>query len=135
MRKGLYMKKLLMLMLLLSVLMLTGCGSNPDIEWALQEPLKVGVDVAFEGDVLESGTYTFDVTNKKLGEATMWDVYVLFDDFTDMSDVIASGIEPITVGGVDSNAVDIDLESGNYVYIIPVELVYEPNGYLTISKK
>lgn len=104
-------------------------------EWALDSNYMFAIDVNdFNGDNYASGTYTFDITNKQLGEAPMYDIYITNQEFSKAEEVIANG-EYYSIGGVNSPEVKIDLNSGNYVYIMPYkDLTYEPNGYLIFER-
>lgn len=146
-KRGIILKKksLLIIILFTFLTALVGCTSTgssdtssssnykTSITWALQDPYKFAVEVdTYNGDIVSAGTYTFSVTNKNLGEAPLYDVYVETFDSDSLSDL---GEPTYSVGGVNSVDVDVELTSGEFVYIIPYDLVYEPQGMLEIKLK
>jgi len=127
-------KSLLILVMILTLALLGGCSSKNKLDIASGDNYIVAIDVddAQTAYHLSAGTYTFDITNKELGKATMYDVYVRDEWVTSISDL---GEPDYTVGGVNSLAEEIELESGQYVYIVSCDLLYEPSGYLTVVGK
>ena len=115
------------------MLMLVGCSSKT-LEYSHGLHFIIAVDNpdATNVDHIESGTYVFDVTNNKFGEAPLYDIYITNEYHANINDL---GEVNCTIGGVDSAAKDITLESGQYVYIVSCELLYEAKGHLTVTKK
>ncbi len=122
----------------LTISVLTGCISSGNsnkyktkIEWALQDPYCFAVAVdGYSGDVAEAGTWTASVSNKKLGEAPVYDIYIETEELNSIGDL---GDVDYTVGGVNSMDIELTLENGQYIYVVPVSLAYEPKGYLVLK--
>ena len=101
-------------------------------EWAdITQNYMFAVEIdGFDGDVLQSKTYNFDVTNNKLGETPMYDIYIRKQGDLNLSSL---GNCDFTVGGSGYTSTSHKLNKGDYVYIVPCELAYTPKGYLKIS--
>jgi len=129
------MKKILFTLLLVTLLSLVACSASANtLEYSHGLNFVIAIDNPDVDNVdhLEAGTYTFDVTNNKMGEAPMYDIYITNEYHTSLKDL---GDITYTIGGVGATAKDITLESGQYVYIVSSDLVYEAKGHLKVTKK
>ena len=70
------MKKIISLTLFCMILMCVGCASTKKLEYAHGLHFVIAVDNTDVEDIdhVEAGTYVFDVTNKNLGEAPLYDI-------------------------------------------------------------
>lgn len=103
-----------------------------DGTWSLESTtycFAVEVD-SYNGDIYESGTYIFGVTNDKLGEAPMYDIYIENNEVSKYE----LKTPDYTVGGAGDTGTSIYLPKNSYVYIVPVDMVYSPKGFLVFSK-
>lgn len=87
-------------------------------------------DDEFYGDILREGTYSFNVTNNKQGEAPMYHVYIRKESNLTLDHL---GDSDFLAGGRAYTPMSYELGKGEYIYIIPCELSYIPKGYLTID--
>ena len=92
---------------------------------------------SFDGDIYSEGQYRFyptAVNESRNYVPTIWDIYVsdeLCNNISalDKSDYIDS------VGGLDKREISIDLEKGEYVYIVHNEVLLIPTGILKVEKQ
>lgn len=103
------------------------------IKWPLQTPYAFAVEISdYDGDIFSAGKYTFSVSNTKLGEAPIYDIYIKDKKYQKFSEL---GSADFSVGGANSSPITYDLKKGDYVYVVPyTKLVYEPKGYLEIKQ-
>lgn len=63
----------------------------------------------------------------------MYDIYIEKSEYDSMSELCEIDY---TVGGAGSFPINITLNKGDYVYVVPYsDLLYEPKGYLTFEIK
>lgn len=104
-----------------------------EIKWALSDNYCFAVEVdSYDGDICEAGTYNARVEVSKKGFAPIYDIYIeneLHDSISDLGEIDYS------IGGNNAGGtLTIPLEAGQYVYIVPMKMAYEPHGYLVIEK-
>lgn len=106
--------------------------------WALTSNYIFAIENdSFDGDVFQKGTYRFyptsvTVTDKEI--PIVWDIYLSDKLYSSTSQLPDS--EYITsVGGWNNDEATLELEKGQYVYIIYNEPASEPTGALRIEKK
>ncbi len=109
-------------------------------EWTLyDQPYKFAVEQKdYDGDIYKSGEYTFvpqGSTGKKGDISAVYDIYVTNTDYTSISDLVENEKIVCTAGGMTNLECGINLEEGNYVYIVPTDNVNGAHGYLAINKK
>lgn len=102
--------------------------------WASQENYLMAIEYSnFDGDVFESGIYQFTISNNTLGHAPMYDIYISDHLYDSVLDLQISMDPTLTVGGVGYTSDNVTLSKGDYVYIIPCDLIYSPSGHLKMS--
>ncbi len=147
------MKKRLLLFVLMmtTALLFSSCGKNDggyktSGNWAMYDNsymFAVEVD-GFNGDIFKAGKYFFKLVAGRTKAAgtnlptapAVFDVYVgnkIYNSVAEMQQEIPG--PQITVGGMGSadKVVEYELHSGQYVYILPYQVVYEPSGYITFE--
>lgn len=115
-------------------------GYKTSIEWTnngqdeVESWLKVAVENDnYDGDILESGTYTVTQTNGEYkGTAQrVYNIYISTSD-TEEPEVVKNESLPYTVGGVNGSQIEINVEKGQYLYIQKV--FGSGDGHLKIMK-
>lgn len=103
------------------------------VQWALDTPYICAVEVdGYDGDILTAGTYTATTMTNKLGECQIYDLYIESELFPSISEL---GEIDYSVGGAGFESADIELHSGDYLYIVPVDMVYKASDALTLTLK
>ena len=150
------MKKIVSLVLsVVFVLSLVACsnvstssnGYKTSGEWAMYDSnymFAVEVD-EYNGDVFQAGTYEFKLSAGRSKAASggsqavlpgIFDVYVGNKEYKNIAEMKQDIPDPqITVGGMGSNdtTTKYELVAGQYVYIIPFEMDYQPSGYVSFK--
>jgi hypothetical protein len=96
----------------------------------------------FNGDVFKAGKYKFkisaSITKAASGNSpavlpAIFDVYIGDEEYSSIEELKKSISEPqLSIGGMGSEGLEIEYElvQGQYVYIIPYDVDYEPSGYI-----
>lgn len=150
-----FKKKLLIMIVLISLFAFTGCGNNEisnnnqenyltSVEWTnsgyeysdkQEEWLKVAVEIdSYDGDILTAGTYTVTQTDGEYDGTTqrVYNLYITSLD-TENPDEVQNNTFPVTVGGVNGSKTEIELKKGQYLYIQKIS--GGSIGHIIITKK
>lgn len=135
------MKKLSYVIVCFIIILTTlGCqnksGFLTSTEWSLYDTNYAFAveDSNYDGDVLEAGVYTFELIGGTDGKGALFDIYIENDNYSSLSELKEIDY---TIGGNHEIQIkqEVTLNAGEYVYIVPYQnLVYEPTGYLSITK-
>ena len=122
-------------------------GYKTSGEWAMYDSnymFAVEVD-GYNGDVFQAGNYEFKLSAGRTKGASggsqavlpaMFDVYVGNKEYNSLSEMKQDIPEPqITVGGMGSGdtVIEYTFVAGQYVYIIPCDVAYQPSGYISFK--
>lgn len=132
--KGNVMKKKIVLLSIIVLSVLVGCGSKykTSLSWAEQGGYTCAVEIdGFNGEVMKAGTYTAQVGHTSGNPAGIYDVYIESHEINNKADLS----EPdFTVGGTENAPVQITLNKGDYLAIVPyTDLYYTPSGYFEMK--
>ncbi len=115
---------------------LFGCGSKykTSVSWAETGGYTCAVEMdGFNGDVLKAGTYIAEVGHTSGNPAGVYDIYIENHEITNKNDLNEADY---TVGGTNNVPVEITLNKGDYVAILPyTDLYYTPSDYLELKLK
>ena len=106
--------------------------------WAGPSNYVFAVEIdSYNGDIFEKGTYRFypdlvTITSNEI--PVVWDIYVSDELYNSTSQFLDSQLQA-TVGGINNLEATLELEKGQYVYVIYNEPVSTPTGALKIKKK
>ena len=114
-------------------ILVSGSKYKTEIEWALSDNYCFAVEVdSYDGDIVEAGVYNAYVKVSKKGFAPIYDIYIENELYS--STRYLDEVDYSIGGNYGSGTLTIPLEAGQYVYIVPVKMAYEPHGYLVIEK-
>lgn len=112
--------------------------------WAMYDSnymFAVEVD-GFNGDVFKAGKYKFKLSAGKTKAASgnslavlpaIFDVYIGDKEYSSIAETKQAIPEPqLSIGGrgYEDTEIEYELLPGQYVYIIPYDVDYEPSGYI-----
>lgn len=139
------------MMIILGIILvfsLSACnGYKTSGEWALYDTnymFAVEVD-GYSGDVYQAGKYEFKLSAGRTESAggnsqavlpALFDVYIGNKEYSSIAEMKQDIPEPqITVGGMGSGdrVIEYELVAGQYVYIIPYDVAYQPSGYISFK--
>lgn len=91
----------------------------------------------FEGDVLQSGTYSFSFDLNEGQTAPVIDIYVGKKEYNSIDDLISNNDPKITIGGINPQEEKLKLKKDDYIYLIPDKnsLNYDDVGGILKIKK
>lgn len=116
-------------------------------EWAMYDSsymFAVEVD-SFNGDIFKAGKYKFKLSAGRTKAASgdslavlpaIFDIYIGDKEYSSIAETKQAIPEPqISIGGMGSEDTEIEYEllAGQYVYIIPYDVDYEPSGYINFE--
>lgn len=105
------------------------------LSWSLyEENYMFAVEVDdYNGDIYKAGTYVFSTLTNAAGKTGIYDIYVEDKELSSLSEL---GELDYEVGGIGSSEIEIALNKGDYVYIIPYKsLIYIPEDVLYMKLK
>lgn len=108
-------------------------------EWSLYDSIYVfSVEGDMKkGDSYESGDYIFKSSISDVSKENVpgvYDVYVSTNSNLTKNQLVQNEMK-CTIGGLKSEICEITLSKGEFVYIVPNPVTYDPKGYLLIRKK
>lgn len=110
-------------------------GYKTEIEWAALDSAVFSVENdKFDGDSLEAGTYNFEETTVNKGKVPIvWDIYVS-DKLVKKGYNFQENEFKGSVGGLNKQKLKLDLEKGQYIYVVYNKIIGDGTGTLNIKK-